>query len=912
MNIPFDDPETLAALLPFFAKEDQAVLALLEKKEADRGTYRLTDLWIQTKDQRVVPFVPNDTQIRFLAENNIPHDTDAKELPSLRPLILKARQQGFSTLIIGLIFLNTINNRNTNSVVIAHDLESTIKLFRMVLRFYEKLPAGKPVTQYASKREIYWPSINSRISVETAGKGTAGRGDTIHNLAISEYAFWDDMTVLTGLLQAVPYGRQISIESTANGRGGKGEPFYTEYRLATGQIEETRDGRTASIFTPHFYPWHEHADYQAEPPPDFVRTEEEEELVKQYGVNDRQLYWRRLKMMEPGMGAASFAQEYPMNPEEAFMASGMTFFDRFTESEPHVRTPIFTPDDPPPSWYVFRGGMDWGTADPFAYVISGIDERGRKHILESYEETRLQNAEMAELVCKALKRWGIPKSKFIMIADGSMWNKKTIDGVQFPPDIEAFQKAGLNCVPAAMGEEANKFRWNQIRDEIADDDNGMVIYRGWNNRLIECLLGATHDPNKREKMKHDQFSHLCFIAGTLIKTIDGLKPIETITTADMILTRQGYRRVVVSKLTQTDARVFSVKFSNDVSITGTQEHPIFVHGKGFTPISEICYNDVAYALVEPVSWSNVSFSYLMESFTSAIQKVAAKATGPTLRGVNNLGKLGLICTGMCGNILMAPSRKSMIFITSMATRPIMTSAILNVSLKRNTKPGIRFQMKGDLPARQECDRCVKTGYSLIGSLLKSSVKWFPRTAKKTGKPESRLIKNALTVAKLINRSPFVKLTSSVLGDAKQRMQGNVNFITKIGLVTTAAKLSRLTSHAKSRTVPVRVLSVIEHEDSQDVYNLEVDEVHEYFANGILVSNCVALGNAVSSYNTPAGKAPPPKLSPSEQAAADAESWRKKQAEFEKARQIAANKTAGLSPIYDDNGEITGWQPAKKR
>jgi len=36
MNIPFDDPETLAALLPFFAKEDQAVLALLEKKESGK------------------------------------------------------------------------------------------------------------------------------------------------------------------------------------------------------------------------------------------------------------------------------------------------------------------------------------------------------------------------------------------------------------------------------------------------------------------------------------------------------------------------------------------------------------------------------------------------------------------------------------------------------------------------------------------------------------------------------------------------------------------------------------------------------------------------------------------------------------------------------------------------------------
>jgi hypothetical protein len=201
---------------------------------------------------------------------------------------------------------------------------------------------------------------------------------------------------------------------------------------------------------------------------------------------------------------------------------GGTFFPDFEDREPFVVPPRFTPDNPPPHWYTFRVGLDWGFADPYAYVLAAIDETGREHILESHEETQLKNEVQAGQVVKALNRWGIPIRSARVIADGTMWNKKTINGVPFPPDITAFHQAGLTCIPAALGKEADKFRNRGIRDRIREDGSGMVVYRGYNSRLVDCIMGAKHDPHpgRIEQLLHDEHSHLCVALGNCISTYD--------------------------------------------------------------------------------------------------------------------------------------------------------------------------------------------------------------------------------------------------------------------------------------------------------------------------------------------------------------------------------------------------------
>src|SRR5882672_1667631 len=110
---------------------------------------------------------------------------------SKRNIVLKARQVGITTYIAARFFIQTITRRGTLSVQVAHDRESAEEIFRIVTRFWERLPLsmrkGALRTSYRSARQMVFPGLDSEYSV-TAAEENAGRGQTIQNLHCSEVA----------------------------------------------------------------------------------------------------------------------------------------------------------------------------------------------------------------------------------------------------------------------------------------------------------------------------------------------------------------------------------------------------------------------------------------------------------------------------------------------------------------------------------------------------------------------------------------------------------------------------------------------------------------------------------------------------------------------------------------------------
>lgn len=82
---------------------------------------------IVNKAGQKVPFRLNETQLEY------------DERRSTRDLIVKARQQGFSSFIDALIVLLCITVDNIRAVLIAHDRESTEKLFDRARFFINNL-----------------------------------------------------------------------------------------------------------------------------------------------------------------------------------------------------------------------------------------------------------------------------------------------------------------------------------------------------------------------------------------------------------------------------------------------------------------------------------------------------------------------------------------------------------------------------------------------------------------------------------------------------------------------------------------------------------------------------------------------------------------------------------------------------
>ena len=498
--------------------------------------FTLYDLYIQTKGDEfsppeVIEFSPNNIQRAYLDMVSPKWRDGTIDLAGCREIILKARQEGFSTLIEAMIFLVTVNTPNIKAALVAHDGDSAEILFEMMRRFYEYLPDGpkKPRTSYANKRELVFPDLNSSIRVLTAGTKTSGRGRTIHLLHCSEFAFWQYPEAVTSLFQAVPMNGAIFIESTANGVGNR---FHTDYIRAKKNI--TR-------FKARFFPWWKHHEYRLDPPQGFKLTPEEEERCKLYNLDHNQIAWERVKREELGI---YFDQEYPENDQVAFLVSGETFFSQYKESDHYVRA-VFTPQENPPFWYDAIGGLDWGYADPFAFCMGVVDERGDVHCLQSFEKTRLLNEQQAEMIILALERWGIEPERFALVCDASMWSHKTVNGKKAEPDIAAFQRMGLRCIPGANDIKSIQHRNSQIRHHLSVPGK-IRFYQGYNGRMVECVQGATHDPLKREMVKHDQFSHLCVALGNMLSMRP--RPSESPAEDDTILIYKGKEIVPVKNL----------------------------------------------------------------------------------------------------------------------------------------------------------------------------------------------------------------------------------------------------------------------------------------------------------------------------------------------------------------------------
>lgn len=232
-------------------------------------------LSIVNKSAEVAPFILNTIQNKYLIEDSTGRD-----------VILKARQQGFSSLILALFTADFLLKDNQRNVIVADISDNATELLDRVkffIKSYEDIMKVKVPLKYNSKYELFNEATNSRYTIGTADNTDFGRSKTITNLHFSEAAFYMHFDKLfAGAMQAVvPEGR-IIIETTANG-----------YNYFKGFWDECKLGERT--FKPLFY---KASDF--------------------YGKEILETKKKELKEL--------FPQEYPETDIEAFLASGEQYF----------------------------------------------------------------------------------------------------------------------------------------------------------------------------------------------------------------------------------------------------------------------------------------------------------------------------------------------------------------------------------------------------------------------------------------------------------------------------------------------------------------------------------------------------------------------------------------------------------
>ena len=279
----------------------------------------VSQLTIKDKNLNEIRLTPNWAQLEF-------YNTAERQLADtgrIRIIVLKARQLGMSTATEALAFTLSFVFPGYRALVLAHEIPASQNLLEMTHRYWDNYPFRQLYTPKSySKNDIGWIETGSNMKIATAGNKGAGRSSTTHFLHASEVAFYPDpKVVMLGLRQAIPDspGTGIVLESTANGRGN----YFHEQWLAAEQGE--------TEFTPLFFPWHKHPEYRASainiPHYSLGKLSDEEKVLKRLGIDDDRLAWRRWAIINKcNSDLLQFMQEYPSDPEEAFLATGRNVF----------------------------------------------------------------------------------------------------------------------------------------------------------------------------------------------------------------------------------------------------------------------------------------------------------------------------------------------------------------------------------------------------------------------------------------------------------------------------------------------------------------------------------------------------------------------------------------------------------
>lgn len=284
---------------------------------------------IVDKDKHTVPFFLNEVQQSFLDDINKAKDEYAEGRRShLKFLVLKGRQQGFTSFITAYQLANAIISKNFSGFTLSDSGDNTNTIFEDKAKYiYNQLPEQlQPTIKYNNRREFHFEVLNSRWRVNTAGNKEVGRSKTINFFHGSEAAFWDSIdSIMTGLGEALTKDSIQILETTANGLN---------------EFKDLWDGaeKGTNNWDPKFYQWWLTPEYVLK----FEDTEREEQfkanvlnptteffeklkrLLDFEGLRWEQLYWYYGKYKDL---REKLDQEYPCTAEESFLASGRPRFD---------------------------------------------------------------------------------------------------------------------------------------------------------------------------------------------------------------------------------------------------------------------------------------------------------------------------------------------------------------------------------------------------------------------------------------------------------------------------------------------------------------------------------------------------------------------------------------------------------
>jgi hypothetical protein len=244
-----------------------------------------------------------------------------------RLVCLKPRQKGSSTFSVAAAY-RRLQAKPARGLIAGGAHFQGQNLFK-ILRTYAENDELDPGTCKVMDMGARFKN-GSEMERITLANSNAGRSGTYQVVVITEVAYLSDEgvanadEVLNGLLKCVPYEPDTLIveESTAKGASGF---FYDRWGKSI-TLEEFSAGKNGYVRI--FAAWFEFDDSRLEPSGEGIAseadlTDKERELAAKWKLDLDQVAWMRWAIREECKGDFDrFCQDYPFDPESAFLKSG--------------------------------------------------------------------------------------------------------------------------------------------------------------------------------------------------------------------------------------------------------------------------------------------------------------------------------------------------------------------------------------------------------------------------------------------------------------------------------------------------------------------------------------------------------------------------------------------------------------
>lgn len=348
-------------------------------------------------------------------------------------------------------------------------------------------------------------------------------------------------------------------------------------------------------------------------------------------------------------------------------------------------------------------------------------------------------------------------------------------------------------------------------------------------------------------MKSPDRMDACLKRGTLVLTARGEVPVEDVRIGDQAWTRIGWRDVTDSGLTRRAACVWDVELSNGTVLTGTPDHRVWTT-HGWSRIDALIHGDTLSGWTNPPSPSSTEASPTDETQTGNSARTASTTQPPedpkrhtcTARYGETPTQTGL--SRPCGTSTMTTTTRSIMIPATLSSSP-------PESTRRNTP-----QRCGSGVAPTSTSSDPSPSHGTPAKLVRRGTVSTPSSHGKAGNPNTS--EPARSAAD--NSCPTNPTRRGAPERATRRHTAletpapNERLAQFVGRSSTA-----LGSAVPPGPVPVAVVRVSEADDPADVFDLTVDEAHEFVAAGVIVHNCVHAilllsGASVATLATPTG------------------------------------------------------------